>query len=193
MQIETLVLGALSTNCYLISDGEDVVVIDPAAQSERIFEALAGRKVAAVLMTHGHFDHTGALSAFAGTPIYMHPADDVMLTDAKWSVGARFQDTAPRPEATHFVQEGKVLDIAGMSIRVLHVPGHTLGSVCYQVGDALFTGDTLFKHGYGRVDHAGGDINTLMQSLKRLLRLPEDARVFPGHGAATTLFAERHP
>lgn len=193
MKIETLAVGPLSTNCYLVSleEREDVLVIDPAAEPERILAAIGERKVVAVLLTHGHFDHTGALHAFSDKPIYMHPSDRIMLTDAKWSVGWRFGDDAERPDATDFVQEGTKLHLAGMDISVMHLPGHTLGGVAYRMGDALFTGDTLFYRAYGRVDHAGGDLAVLFASLKRLLKMEEDLKVYPGHGRATTLFQER--
>ena len=193
MQVERLILGPLQTNCYLVSlpGRPDALVIDPAAEPEKIFSALGERKAAAVLLTHGHFDHTAALSAFAGTPIYIHPADEIMLTDPEWSVGGRFGDTAPRPAATDYVQEGTVLHLAGMDISVLHLPGHTLGGVAYRIGDALFTGDTLFYRAYGRVDHPGGDLAVLFASLRRLLKMEEDLTVWPGHGRATTLFQER--
>lgn len=193
MKIETLVLGALQTNCYLVSrEGSgEVIVIDPAAEPEKIKSALKGRKVAAVLLTHGHFDHTGALSAFADAPIYIHSADEIMLTDPVWSVGFKFGDHEKRPPATDYVQEGEKLHLAGLDISVLHLPGHTLGGVAYRMGDHLFTGDTLFYHAYGRVDHAGGDLPTLFASLKRLLQLEEDLAVHPGHGRPTSIFLER--
>jgi len=193
MKIEMLTVGKLATNCYLVSqeNSDEVLVIDPGAEADTILSAIGDRKVAAVLLTHGHFDHTAALSAFKDKPIYMHPADRIMLTDAKWSVGWRFDDFEERPDATNFVQEGARLHLAGLDISVMHLPGHTLGGVAYRMGNALFTGDTLFYRAYGRVDHAGGDIDVLFASLKRLLRMEEDLAVYPGHGRCTTLFQER--
>ncbi len=193
MKIDTLELGPIQTNCYIVYNegAEEAVVIDPAGEAEKIKKALDGKKAAAVLLTHGHFDHTGALSAFAGTPIYMHPSDDVMLLDPVWSVGEMIGDTAPRPAATDYVQEGTKLRLAGLDIQVLHTPGHTLGSVCYRIGDALFTGDTMFRASYGRTDFPGGDEAELFRSLRRLLKLEKDYIVCPGHGMPTTIFQER--
>lgn len=193
MKIETLVLGPVQTNCYIVyNEGSDeAVVIDPADEPEKIKKALDGKKPAAVLLTHGHFDHTGALYAFEGTPIYMHPSDEVMLLDPVWSVGAEVGDEAPRPAATDFVQEGTRLHLAGLDISVLHLPGHTLGSVAYQIGDVMFTGDTMFRRSYGRTDFPGGDQAALFRSLRRLLRLDKNYIVCSGHGEPTTIFQER--
>lgn len=193
MIVDTLVLGPVQTNCYIVRGeaGGEAVVIDPAAEPERIKAALEGKTPRAFLLTHGHFDHTGALRGFPGVPIYIHPADAVMLEDPAWSAGGLIGDNAPRPAATDFVQEGTQLQLAGLMIRVMHVPGHTMGSVAYQIGDALFTGDTLFCRGYGRTDLPGGSMADEMRSVRRLLRLDKDWTVYPGHGNATTLQAER--
>ncbi len=196
VHIERLPVGRLIENCYMIyKDGrDDAVVIDPGAERERILAALERlhKKPAAVLLTHGHFDHTGALSAFAGLPIYIHKADAPMLNDAALNLGDRFDDTAERPKATSLVDEGDAFDIAGIHFSVLHTPGHTQGCVCYLADDSvMFTGDTLFHHGYGNTEHYGGNFRMLVQSLKRLLRLPKDYAIYPGHGEASTIFTER--
>lgn len=193
MEIQALQVGSIPTNCYLVFDPgrTDALVIDPGDNPERIFAALNGRTPAAVLLTHGHFDHTGALSAFAGVPIYIHEADAPMLSDPHLSVGDGNGDLRPRPAATHLLADGEQLHLAGLDIAVLHTPGHTPGGVTYQIGDALFTGDTLFAHGYGRTDLPGGDFSALRRSLRRLLHLAGDFRVFPGHSESTTLNYER--
>lgn len=193
MEIQALQVGSIPTNCYLVFDPgrTDALVIDPGDNPERIFAALNGRTPAAVLLTHGHFDHTGALSAFAGVPIYIHEADAPMLSDPHLSVGDGNGDLRPRPAATHLLADGEQLHLAGLDIAVLHTPGHTPGGVTYQTGDALFTGDTLFAHGYGRTDLPGGDFSALRRSLRRLLHLAGDFRVFPGHSESTTLNHER--
>lgn len=193
MEIQALQVGSIPTNCYLVFDPgrTDALVIDPGDNPERIFAALNGRTPAAVLLTHGHFDHTGALSAFAGVPIYIHEADAPMLSDPHLSVGDGNGDLRPRPAATHLLADGEQMHLAGLDIAVLHTPGHTPGGVTYQIGDALFTGDTLFAHGYGRTDLPGGDFSALRRSLRRLLHLAGDFRVFPGHSESTTLNHER--
>ena len=193
MKIDTLVLGPVQTNCYIVYNegAEEAIVIDPGADPEKIREALDGKRAAAVLLTHGHFDHTGALGAFEGTPIYIHPSDDVMLTDSAWSGGYMIGDTEPRPAATDYVREGTKLHLAGLDIVVMHTPGHTLGSVVYMIGDALFTGDTLFCGGFGRTDLMGGDQDELFRSLRRLLSLEKNWIICPGHGSPSTLEEEK--
>ena len=193
MLVETLVLGPLGTNCYLVSDGpgSDVIIIDPAARPERIREALGERNVAAVLLTHGHFDHTGALSAFADKPIYIHSLDAPMLSDPHLSVAEMVHDRGVRPPATHTVQGGDVLTLAGLDIRVLHTPGHTPGSVTYRIRGSLFTGDTLFQGSYGRTDFPGGSWQQEMAYIRKLLALAGDHPVYPGHGPQTSLEMER--
>ena len=193
MKIDTLPVGMLNTNCYIVySEGADrALVIDPGAEAERIEAALEDKKPAAVLLTHGHFDHTGALWAFADTPIYIHPADAAMLGDPRLSLAGNFRDRAPRPAATDFVQEGAKMHLAGLDVAVMHLPGHTPGSVGYLIGDVLFSGDTLFQGSYGRTDFPGGDLRAMMQSLSRLLRSGKNWIVCPGHGEPTNILAER--
>lgn len=144
-----------------------------------------------MLLTHGHFDHTGALDTFRQERIFIHPLDAPMLRDARLSVGAIAGDTAPRPGETDTVAEGDALLLGGLTVEVLHTPGHTPGSVCYRIGDHLFTGDTLFHRGYGRTDFPGGSMRELMHSLRRLHSIPQDLPFHPGHGESATLFEER--
>ena len=188
MKFTTVTVGGLETNCYILfeEDRDDAVVIDPGDDSAKILKALGKRTAAAVLLTHGHFDHTGALHAFAGTPIHIHHLDKVMLTDSHYSFGDMVLDKGKRPEATNFVKDGDILRVAGMEIQVLHTPGHTRGSVCYRVGGVLFTGDTLFPGDYGRTDLPGGSPEQMRASLRRLLTL-HGLRFYPGHGPGSVI------
>lgn len=182
LNIETLPLGPLEANCYIVwqDDPNAVVVIDPGDDIPTLRHALGNRKVAGVLITHAHFDHILGLSALTGAPIYVHSLDAGAMTDDEINCGPR-GGVSPYVAATDTVEEGDQVTLAGMTFTVLHTPGHTRGSVCYRCGDDLFTGDTLFVGGYGRTDLPGGSWEELRQSLTRLLGL-HHVRVYPGHG-----------
>ena len=190
MEIKTLIVGSLETNCYWIflPERDDGILIDPGAEPDVIKTGIGDRKVAAILLTHGHYDHIGALGAFPDVPVYLHERDALMLTDNEMNAGASSGfSLPPLKQMPRFVQEGDMLTLAGMEISVMHLPGHTGGSVGYVIGDALFSGDTLFQNGYGRTDLPGGSFSELRESLRRLFKLEKDYRVYPGHGAVTAL------
>lgn len=185
LQMKALSVGALATCCYIVWDDASAscVVIDPGDEAERIRRACGGRRIEAILLTHGHFDHIGAVTELArdGAEIVIHHADAPMLQDgylnASWLVG----DQVTAPQATRTIGEGEVLHYAGADFNVLHTPGHTPGCVCYQAGEWLFTGDTLFHFGYGRTDLPGGDMGQLAASLRRLQAMVRQCEVYPGH------------
>lgn len=181
INIQTLVLGELETNCYIVSlpGSRKVAVIDPGDDIPALEKALAGKKVAGVLITHAHYDHILGLPALKDCPIYVHADDAPGMTNAQYNCAPE-SICAPSIPATHTVQDGDVVSLAGIDFTVLHTPGHTLGGCCYQVNDVLFTGDTLFAHGYGRTDLYGGNFSQLMRSLRKLLRMK--AHIYPGHG-----------
>ena len=189
MKIITLVLGPLETNCYLVSDEKSglCAVIDPATRSAKILETVQahGWRVGCILLTHAHFDHTGALgslhAALPDVPIYVHALDADNNTNMS-NGNLVYTDT---------YADGGIVSCGGLTFRVLHTPGHTPGSVCLQCGDALFTGDTLFAGSYGRTDFIGGDEAAMRRSLARLGRLEGDCTVLPGHGEDSTLDYER--
>ena len=188
LNIHTMPLGAYQTNCYLLwQDGQDgCLVIDPGYEPERVLQQAdrLGKQIEAILLTHGHFDHVGGvrqLAADTDCNVYLCQQDLSMPQ----------QMTAGPLYYTHTYGEGDTLTLAGITLQVLHTPGHTPGSVCLIAEDALFSGDTLFEGSCGRTDLPGGDTATILASLARLQQLPGDYRVYPGHGSATTLSEER--
>ena len=188
LKIHVLTLGDYQTNCYIIHEerSSTCCVIDPGYDPSRILAYLekAGLQMEAVLLTHGHFDHVGAvrdIAAETDCAVYICP-DDLSMPP---------QLTAGPLYYTHTYGEGDVLQLAGLSIRVIQTPGHTRGSVCLITGDAMFSGDTLFEGSCGRTDLPGGDWAVILQSLKRLKEMTKDYKVYPGHGCATTLADEQ--
>ena len=188
IKIRTLPLGAYQTNCYLVwnEDSPACVVIDPGYQPDTVLAEAKrlGKEIAAILLTHGHFDHVGAvrdLAAETGCPVYLNEADLSMPP----------QMTAGPLYYTDTYGEGDFVELAGLSFKVLHTPGHTPGSVCLMCENAMFSGDTLFWGSCGRTDLPGGSWHTIRTSLKRLANLSGDYDVYPGHGDATKLSFER--
>lgn len=188
LQQLTLTLGAYQTNCYIIwAEGSDsCIVIDPGYEPDTILTQVGrlGKKVAAILLTHGHFDHVGGVSGIAnatGCRVYL--CTDDLAMPQQYTAGALLYTDA--------YKEGDVLELAGLTIRVLHTPGHTRGSVCLLVEDTLFAGDTLFRESCGRTDLPGGSWAEILKSLRRLKELPENTKVFSGHGPSTTIGEEK--
>jgi len=188
MELITMPLGAYQTNCYLLynSDRADCLVIDPGYEPEAVLSQVnkLGKTVAAILLTHGHFDHVGAVRDIAAKmecPVYIHEQELTMPP----------QMTAGKLYHTHFYGEGDELYLAGFKIRVYHTPGHTPGSVCLETQGLLFTGDTLFAGSCGRTDLPGGDWQTILTSLQRLRSFDGELGVFPGHGESSTIAREK--
>ena len=191
MNIKTLPVGQLETNCYVVVNEQrlECVVIDPGDESNTILDYIEENKLkcCAILLTHGHYDHVGAVKEImeqTGCEMYINPRDEGYEPGMS---GMKFK----MPEGGKYYDEGDVITAAGLEFKVLATPGHTPGGVCLICGNALFTGDTLFRGSCGRTDLPGGSMRMEMASLKRLCTLPGDYEVYPGHMDSSTLERER--
>ncbi len=199
MILETLVVGPLAVNCYLVGDEQtrEAIVIDPGGDARAIFETLKREKLklVAIANTHAHFDHVIALTelrALTGAPFCLHADDAPLLAAAHQSAALfGFRLASPQP-ADRWLRAGDAVQAGAFALRVLHTPGHSPGGICLLGERAVFVGDTLFAGGIGRTDLPGGDYATLMASIRaQLLTLPDATLVYPGHGEPTTIGEER--
>ena len=199
MLLETLVVGPLAVNCYLVGDEEtrEAIVIDPGDDARDILDTIRrGRLIVkAIVNTHAHFDHVGALTEVrevTGAPFMLH-ADEVPILGAASASAAMFGIKVANPKpADRLLHEGDEVRVGKLALQVLHTPGHTPGGICLLGDERVFVGDTLFQGSIGRTDFPGGDYGTLMASIRdKLLPLPDGTAVYAGHGAATTIGEEK--
>ena len=186
MKITTIPLGMLGTNCYILSEGNRCLVIDPGDEPRRVLSFLEdqGLTLEAILLTHGHFDHVGAVKDLAAdTDGRVFLCEEDLKLPHTMTAGTLYH--------TDFYGEGDQLTLAGMTFEVLHTPGHTPGSVCLRFGTHLFSGDTLFAGSCGRTDFPGSEPAAMVRSLKRLSQLEDGLNVYPGHGESTTIGEEK--
>lgn len=190
MKINMMQVGPIGTNCYLLEDeaSHQTAVIDPGGDASRLLAALKGADVRYILLTHGHYDHTGAAAplaaAFPEAKVYLHERDFYDVDPSLFPLRTQLP-------AVSFYGEGDRLDLGGLTLEVLHTPGHSEGSVTLRCGDVLFCGDTLFAGSCGRTDFPGGDTAKMLASLRRLGELEGDLQVLPGHMESSTLTRER--
>jgi len=196
VRVRRLTVGDLDTNCWLVDDGQGgpTLVVDPGGESQVILEALGSEPVGGIILTHGHFDHIGAVRSLKSkfdVPLMIHAADAGSITTATGSGGALFGFDVSSPQADRLLVDGETVESGGVVLTVMHTPGHTPGSICL-VGDGhLLSGDTLFAGSIGRTDFAGGDMTTMRRSIGRLASLGDEIRVHPGHGPETSIGRER--
>lgn len=198
MLIEQLKVGIISTNCYIVSSCKNnCVIIDPGDNALELLSFINGKGLTLkkILLTHGHFDHIGAVSELVKqtqAEVYIHKNDAVMLSDSRASLADMipgFLHTDVKKFST--VVEKDVINLDELSFKVMHTPGHTQGSVVYIVENCIFSGDTLFCGEVGRTDFPGGSYESIIDSVKRIAALEGDYKVYPGHDECTTLENER--
>ncbi len=200
MKILTLTVGPVRTNCYIAFDEttREGFIVDPGDDAEDILTAVRTNSliITHILLTHGHFDHILALSEVkkaTGAKIGIHALDAPNLQSITGSLYARFYGSGGfiPMTADFLLNEGARVDAAGVTLTVLHTPGHTPGSSCFDTGSVLFTGDTLFAESCGRTDFDGADGDAMRASLARLSALPGDRACYPGHDRAFALSVAR--
>lgn len=176
LAVHKITTGDYDNNVYLIRSGNEAIIVDGAAEPDRILAMASGATVVGIVQTHGHFDHVQALASLVGAlgcPVYANPDDDM-------------------PVATEPLHDGQTLRVGDVALHVLHTPGHTPGSTCFVAGDFLFSGDTLFPGGPGNTEGDPARFTRVMDHLEtRLFALPDDVRVCPGHGPDTFIGRER--
>ena len=193
-------LGPIQTNCYLMINTatKEALIVDPGAEPAKVRSMVEANQVTpvAVLLTHGHFDHIGAVNEtrrMYNIPVYAHETEQELLEETKTGQLAMYGITEP-VAADIWMQGEPELDLAGFHIKVYHTPGHTKGGVCYYFAaeKVLFSGDTLFRESVGRTDFPGGSASSLIRSVEsKIFVLPDDVNVYPGHEESTTIGFEK--
>ena len=196
MEIRAIHLGLIKTNCYLISTDKAAVVIDPGFKTEITADFLKanGGKARMILITHAHFDHIGGAEALrdeTGVEIGIGELDAPALRDTEFNLSDKFHAHIAPFSADRTFCDGEKFSVGDIDFEVILTPGHTVGGVSYLSGESLFSGDTLFAGAVGRTDMPGGSLKALKKSLKRLIDLPNETKVYPGHGDFTTVGYEK--
>jgi glyoxylase-like metal-dependent hydrolase (beta-lactamase superfamily II) len=199
MLIHTLVVGALQVNCYVVAceDTRETLVIDPGDEGERIWDLIAdqGYDLKRIVNTHGHFDHVGGnkyLVEKSGAELLIHKEDQDLLKNMGGHAAMFGLEVEQSPPPDRLVEDGNLLSVGKLGALVLHTPGHSKGGICLLIQEHLFSGDTLFARSVGRTDLPGGDFATLIDSIReKLLVLPDETLVHPGHGPDSSIGEER--
>jgi hydroxyacylglutathione hydrolase len=194
MEIRKVIAGIYGANCYIVMDKKtkEAVVLDPGGDVDDIVKAIEviGAKVKYILLTHGHLDHTSGveeLKAITQAVVCMSKEDDDLITQGEHLFGPLIEGGADK-----LLRQGDIIKVSDLELICIKTPGHTPGGMCFLIENCIFTGDTLFAGSIGRTDFVGGDFNTIINSIKsKLLCLPEDTIVYPGHGPYSTINNEK--
>lgn len=199
MFLETLIVGDLDTNCYVVAaeHAAEAVIIDPGGDAGLVLDVVAAQNldVKYILLTHGHWDHIGAVLEIAretGAKIGIHKLDEEALSKPSLSLAFMLGEKQEQIKPDFNLEDGQAITLGEMELKILHTPGHTPGGVSIHVADCLFTGDLLFYRSIGRTDFPGGSFETLIASVReKILQYPDHIKVYPGHGPSTTVGDER--
>ena len=200
MYLKRIMVGRIQTNCYLAGDSDtnECIVIDPGDEAEKIAACAEsqGRKITAIILTHGHFDHIGAVSYLkskCAAKVYACLKEKDLLKEPELNLSVNINRRMSEA-ADVYVSEGDIIKEAGIELKVIETPGHTIGGVCYYCENdkVLFSGDTLFEMSVGRTDFPTSSSADLVKSVReKLFKLPDDVLVYPGHGGATDIGFEK--
>lgn len=201
MILKTLVVGPLEVNCYLIGDekGGPIGIVDPGGDAETILKAVKNldRPVACIVNTHGHFDHVGAVEELKrelGVEYLTHKDEQKILQEMPDHMEFFGLEALKPPKVSRFIEDGELITLGSLTVKVIHTPGHSPGGICLYSEETgqLISGDTLFYESVGRTDLPGGNTKTMLTSIaEKILILPDNTRVFPGHGPETQIGHEK--
>ena len=194
MEIKSVCVGELMVNCYILADGGEACVIDPGSEADKIVQISnnMGAKITKILLTHGHFDHIGAVKSLAektGAKVYVHKEDEIMLSDNEKNLNFMSEVKVEKCSADVLLNGGEVLKVGEKELKIYHTPGHSAGGISIYTDGSLFSGDLLFRGSIGRFDY--GNVRVELESLKFLVdTFPKETVVYPGHGEFTTIGEE---
>jgi len=196
-ELKRLTVGLLHTNTYILLRDEVAVVIDPGTvndeEIQEIRKIIGDRRLAAVICTHGHYDHVCGAVYLNAEKYYIHRRESIILEDSSWWAENFYKSPLKLPEKFDYLEGGEILNFNGIVLEIIHTPGHSPGSICILSKElnALFTGDTLFKGTHGRTDFKGGSMKDMLETLKKFLEMDDSLTIYPGHGDISTLGEEK--